>query len=166
LGGRVKRAFFAESAPAGIPDKQSLSLAQPHVSCDLLACPRPALVQPNLHRISHTPSEPSTALRGVASAAHSTESLQSLCVARGPCIATHNLRRTILEWLGRTGLLPTGSFHYHLSTIQSPFPCNALLSLSRMHSLPAIPSIRVGRTAIKSPKSSLNVASRGSPSST
>ena len=154
-----------ESAPAGIAINNRYhwpSLMFPATSCDLLACPRPALVQPNLLTISHTHrSHPRPFVAWPAQHIR-----QILCgvsaVARGPCIATHNLRRTILEWLGRTGLLPTGKLSLHPSTIQSPFPCNALLSLSHMHSLPAIPSIRVGRTAIKSPKSSLNVASRGS----
>jgi hypothetical protein len=115
-------------------------------------------LQPLPHKISHTHSDQPRALRGASQRNTFDRISQS---QQGSCTAARKSRRTLLEWLGRTGLLPTGSFSSTPPPIQGFCTCNALLSLSRMQFFYCDNSISDCCTASKSPKSSLNLASRG-----
>jgi hypothetical protein len=166
------RALNARGPKGRVRDNTLLSLVQPPLfPATLWPPPRPA--QPSttststtttsttshhFHQISHNPSR--TTQKSSWSGQRSTFDRNSQS-QQGSCTAAHKSRRTILEWLGRTGLLPTGSFSSTPLPIQGFCTCNALLSLLRMQFFSCDNSISDCCTASKSPKSSLNIASRG-----
>jgi hypothetical protein len=156
------RALNARRPKDRVRDNGLLSLVQPPLfAAPLWPPPRPA--QPSTTSTTSTQNIPhpvrsSRALRGESQRSTFDRIPQS---QQGSCTAAHKSRRTVLEWLGRTGLLPTGSFSSTPPPIQDFCTCNALLSLSHMQFLSCDNSISYCCTASKSPKSSLNLASRG-----